>query len=75
MNTIELKSRPEICPECGGRIVPIVYGDPSHEMFMKSMDGEIILGGCLVMVDNEGNVVSPQWGCVKCGREYLVKEK
>ena len=75
MKPIELKTKPDTCPKCGGRIVPIVYGDPSSEMFRKSMNDEIILGGCLVMTDDKGNVISPQWGCVKCHREYFVKEK
>ena len=37
-------SRPTICPKCGGKIVEIIYGEPSIELFEAHERGEIILG-------------------------------
>lgn len=75
MNPIELEQKPDRCPKCGGRIVPIVYGEPTPETGERAERKEVILGGCCLMEDDEGNLLSPQWGCVKCGREYFVEEK
>ena len=36
------------CPECGGPIVPIVYGLPSVELWESAERGEVVLGGCTV---------------------------
>lgn len=49
-----------ICPVCGAKMVPIVYGEPSAELFAKAERKEVILGGCCIT----GN--DPQWGCPEC---------
>ena len=37
------------CPQCGSTsYIPICYGYPSHEGFLKAQRGEIILAGCCV---------------------------
>lgn len=36
------------CPICGGKLIDIVYGMPTHEAFLESERGEICLGGCVV---------------------------
>lgn len=37
-----------VCPYCREKdeVVPILYGFPSHEAFMKAERGEVYLGGC-----------------------------
>ena len=37
-----------VCPDCGTRMVPIVYGYPGPGMFEDSQRGKIALGGCVV---------------------------
>jgi hypothetical protein len=37
-----------VCPECGTRMVRIVYGFPLGDLVDRSMRGEIALGGCVV---------------------------
>ena len=59
-------SRPTICPKCGGKIVEIIYGEPSIELFEAHERGEIILGGCCMVVDDKGNQLDPKYGCVDC---------
>jgi hypothetical protein len=34
------------CPTCTGRLLPILYGLPSHEAFLKAKQGKCVLGGC-----------------------------
>ena len=71
---INVNSRPDVCPLCGGKIVDIIYGEPNQELYEQSLRNEVILGGCCVVVDETGNMTNPEWGCVKCGRKFkLVK--
>lgn len=38
------------CPYCGqsDQVIPVFYGYPSDEMFMKAERGEVFLGGCAI---------------------------
>ena len=42
------KSRVPPCPYCheSDDVIPIVYGFPTHAMFLKADRGEVYLGGC-----------------------------
>lgn len=58
------------CPYCGGKLLPIVYGEPDDETFDRHGRGEIVLGGCCV------NELSPEKECAQCGFQFLeVDEK
>lgn len=58
------------CPYCGGKLLPIVYGEPGPELFEKADRGEVILGGCIV------SGFDPQKECSECGFQFLeVDEK
>ena len=59
-----IKSR--VCPVCGGKLVPIVYGDPMVEIWEMSKRGEVVLGGCCIEVDKNGNSLMPEWACTNC---------
>lgn len=37
-----------VCPHCGAKLVPIVYGFPAPDAFEQVARGEIVLGGCLM---------------------------
>ena len=37
-----------VCPDCGTRMVRIVYGYPMGDLMERSMRGEVALGGCVV---------------------------
>ena len=37
-----------VCPECGSKMVRIVYGYPMGDLMERSMRGEVALGGCVV---------------------------
>ena len=51
------------CPECGGRLVPILYGDPTYEAGEAAKRKELYLGGCCV---------NPlfQYHCYNCNKDF-----
>lgn len=67
---IEVAERPEACPKCGGKVVGIIYGEPTLEAYERSLKGEFILGGCCINVDENGHEMDPQWGCIDCGIHF-----
>jgi hypothetical protein len=54
------------CPTCGEAAVPIVYGLPGPELVEEAERGEVVLGGCTVIVD----VPMPDLVCTACGTEW-----
>lgn len=52
------------CPNCGKKMVKIIYGMPSSDIFEKAEDKEVYLGGC-ERSDND-----PKYHCYKCNRNY-----
>jgi ribosomal protein L37AE/L43A len=54
------------CPKCGKTkdVVRIMYGFPSPDMFEKSEQGKIVLGGCLVGENYA------QWYCKNCNKKF-----
>lgn len=53
----EVKWKSHKCPSCGGKVVEIVYGMPSHEQLIEEEKGNIVLGGCCITVDDDGNIM------------------
>ena len=65
-NNITFVSRkPSKCPHCGGKVVLIIYGEPSTECFEMFERGDIVLGGCCI---TEG---MPDWQCRECGHQFI----
>ncbi len=56
----------EKCPNCGGTLIPIVYGFPGPGLMDEADAGHVRLGGCVVM----GN--DPAWECSDCERWFNV---
>lgn len=53
------------CPKCKSKkVIPIVYGYPSAEMWKLSEEGKIELGGCCVMNND------PEYFCKDCGNKF-----
>ncbi|MCT4306070.1 hypothetical protein HZP20_16960 [Elizabethkingia anophelis] len=67
-NSHIVNRKPDSCPLCQGRIVPITYGlfFPESQTVQKAMKGELILGGCVISPDND-----PKWACKDCGTRFL----
>jgi len=40
--------RGETCPDCGGDVLPVLYGMPGEAAMKASGRGELILGGCML---------------------------
>lgn len=45
----EVEARTSDCPVCGERGIRIVYGLPMPSLFEEADEGEVILGGCVIM--------------------------
>jgi hypothetical protein len=57
-------SVPRVCPDCGGAVLPVVFGFPGPELFEAAERGEILLGGCCMEGDG------PVRECNGCGRRW-----
>ena len=53
------------CPNCNNKMIKIVYGMPSNELFELSEKGIILLGGCSISNDD------PIYYCSNCRRKYF----
>lgn len=62
---IEVECKPNNCLNCGGKVVPILYGEPDEEGGLLIDTKEMIMGGCIVS-DND-----PEWGCLDCETMYI----
>lgn len=58
------------CPKCNSsNIVPIIYGEPTYETYLKSEEEKYTLAGCIIAVDENGKRMY-QYHCKDCGYEY-----
>lgn len=56
--------KPERCPKCGGKVVPIFYGMPISKEFVDENADKYIFAGCCIYED------SPAWGCLECKKSF-----
>ncbi|MFO1407264.1 MAG: hypothetical protein U1F08_07005 [Steroidobacteraceae bacterium] len=47
--------------------VRILYGYPTEEAFLAEQRGELVLGGCMMEVDD------PTHACTECGERWVQK--
>ena len=52
------------CPNCGSKMIEIVYGMPSHDTVEDAKKGKVFLGGCMI------EKKQPKYHCNKCRRSY-----
>lgn len=64
---ITVSSHPAKCPQCGGKVVEIAYGFPSNELFEEFEKGNVILGGCDIVLDK----AMPDWECTSCHQQFI----
>lgn len=64
---IHKKRKPHKCQCCGGPVLPILYGFPTHAAFEMTEAGKLILGGCCVPEDTDEIA---DWVCNECGQRY-----
>ena len=54
-----------VCPECNSEnVIPIVYGYPDYTAERKAKKGEILLGGCVIGIND------PEWYCKECENKF-----
>ena len=56
------------CPECGEKLVPILYGLPSAEGFEAADRGEVALGGCTITGSD------PDVQCPTCAQSFFIRK-
>lgn len=61
---IKSKSDIRFCPDCGGDMIPIVWGFPHEGLLTKAERDEIFLGGCRIPPN------PPNYHCKKCDKEF-----
>lgn len=61
---IPVRRKPAKCKHCGGKVAPVLYGEPSPEMMEAADRGEVVLGGCCISADG------PDYQCPVCGQRY-----
>ena len=67
---IEIDGNPGVCPRCGGKVVPILYGEPNKQAYEEYLQGNVALGGCCVT----GN--DPDWECLGCEQQFrMIRQK
>lgn len=59
--------KPDLCPDCGGKTIPIAYGLPSNKMFKLAEKGKIHLGGCCI--PSMDALKNPGRYCPRCEKE------
>lgn len=62
--SIKSKSDVRFCPDCGGELIPIVWGLPYDRLLRKAQNDEIFLGGCCIPPN------PPNYHCKKCDGEF-----
>lgn len=67
IDSIKPMEKTEVCPDCGGELIPIVYGFPSPEIMEKAERGEVSLGGCVL--PGFGN-----YHCKSCNEDFNLVE-
>ena len=63
---IKFKSDIRNCPDCGGKLIPIVWGYPNQKLLKKAERGEVFLGGCELPPNY------PNYHCVNCNEEFYL---
>ena len=57
------------CPNCGDKLVEIVYGRPTPDVVEKAKQKKLYLGGCNVGGSN------PNYHCYGCNKNYYENGK
>jgi len=60
------------CPRCESKdTLKILYGMPSREIFES---GKYWIGGCCILIDEDGEILDPEYHCKSCGYEWSKKQ-
>ena len=53
------------CPECRSKeVIPIIYGLPTYDTWIKAEKGKLLIGGCCF------SDYSPKWHCKNCSYDW-----
>ncbi len=63
--SVIVRRKPIKYPHCKGKVLPIIYGEPTPKCVKKAARGEIIIGGCIIY---QG---LPRWRCQSCDTDFI----
>ncbi|AMD16874.1 hypothetical protein TL18_01765 [Methanobrevibacter sp. YE315] len=66
IDKIKFKYDTEVCPDCGGPLLPIIWGYPNPKLLEKAERGEVFLGGCDIPL------FYTNYHCKKCNNEFYL---
>lgn len=58
-----------VCPDCGGELIPIIWGFPGSDLVKKSAEGKVLLGGCVIGLNPN------DYHCKQCDHEFVLGYK
>ena len=67
IDKIKFKHDTEVCPDCGGKLIPIVWGFPDSKLLERAERGEVLLGGCCLPA------FLTNYCCEKCNNEFDLR--
>jgi hypothetical protein len=63
------------CPQCDStEFIPIMYGYPGPTMVELSHDKKVKLGGCAIILGEDGKECMPNRYCSNCEHEWHTSE-
>lgn len=68
IDMIKFKHDVKLCLDCGGELIPILWGYPDNCDLEKSAKGELYLGGCVIIVPWD-------YHCKSCGHDLNLGYK
>ena len=63
----DVHRKPVKCPNCKGKIVKILYGEPTEFAMQLSDEKKVVFGGCCITEK------IPQWECIEYELRFLKK--
>ena len=67
MMRYESDRKPRCYPKCKSKkVLRIIYGIPTYEVYLKAQEGKFALGGCCISDDN------PKQECFDCKTEIFL---
>jgi len=62
---IKIEKKPKKCTVCNGKLVKVIYGDPTDEAWKLVEEKKAALGGCCIPMDSK-----ILWQCLDCRQGY-----
>ena len=62
---IKIIKKPNKCTKCSGKLIRVIYGEPTDKTWNLVKNKKAFLGGCCIAIDQK-----ILWKCVNCRQGY-----